>query len=174
MTAQTIVETERLLVRPWRLDDVEDAYAMYGDPEVTRTLPDTKQHTSIEESRAHLAALVAQTDPASPLGEWAVVEKESGQVVGGALLNHAPINGGNPVEIGYYFARSRWGRGYATEVARALVAHGLEHAGLDEILGVIVPGNVASGRVLEKAGMRHEGRGDYAGWPVEVYRARRG
>jgi RimJ/RimL family protein N-acetyltransferase len=164
-----IFETDRLIVRPWTPDDLQDAYAMYGDPEVTRYLPDRLQHTSLDETRAWLDDMLEKQDPGNPLGFWAAVERSSGRVIGGAVLIHAPINGGNPVEIGYNFARDAWGKGYATEVARALLRHGFKRANLANIVAVIVPDNHASRRVLEKIGMRAEGMGDYNGHPVEVF-----
>jgi RimJ/RimL family protein N-acetyltransferase len=164
-------ETDRLIVRPWTLDDLQDAFAMYGDPEVTRYLPDRLQHSSLDETRTWLEGMVAkqQQDPESPLGFWAAVERSSGRVIGGAVLMRAPINGGNPIEIGYNFARDAWGKGYATEVAHALLRYGFDTLHLSRIVAVIVPDNHASRRVLEKIGMHAEGMGDYAGHPVEVF-----
>ncbi len=168
---ETIFETERLLVRDWRLEDAEDAFAMYGDPEVSRTLPDEMAHASVDETRGWLARKVVarNTTPVSKLGFWAVVERESGRVIGGALLEHAPINAGNPVEIGYHFARSAWGQGYATELGHALLRYGFEVAGLQQIVAAVLPDNTASRYVLEKLGMRYDGPGVYAGFPLDVF-----
>jgi RimJ/RimL family protein N-acetyltransferase len=132
-------------------------------------LPDHLNHTTIEQTEQLLDKTIREYDPTSPLGYWAVVEKSGGAVIGGAVLIHAPINGGNPVEIGYYFARSAWGNGYATELARGLLDYGFSVADLSEIWAVIIPENTASGRVLEKAGMEHRGLGEYNGHPVEVF-----
>ncbi len=85
------------------------------------------------------------------------------------MLDRAPIGGGNPVEIGYYLARSAWGKGYATELASGLIRYGFGALGLDQIVAVILPENVASGRVLEKAGLCHAGLTDYNGHAVELY-----
>lgn len=168
---ETILETERLLVRHWRLDDAEDAFAMYGDPKVTRTLPDEMAHASVEDTREWLARKIAERNaaPASTLGSWAVVDRQSRRVIGGALLDHAPINGGNPVEIGYHVARSAWGKGYATELGHALLRYGFEVASLQQIVAATLPDNTASRRVLEKLGMRYAGLGDYAGFPLDVF-----
>lgn len=164
-----IFRTDRLVVRPWKAGDLDAAFAMNRDPEVTRYLPDYMACATLDEARAWLDTRIARHDPSSGLGFWAAVEAESGTVVGGAVLDHAPIGGGNPVEIGYYVARSAWGKGYATELAAGLLRYGFETLGLDRIVAVIIPENAASARVLEKAGMRHDGLTDYNGHPVEQY-----
>lgn len=168
-----IFRTDRLVVRPWQASDLDAVFAMNRDPEVTRYLPDYMACPTLDDARAWLETRIARYDPSSGLGFWAVVEAASGEVVGGAVLDHAPIDGGNPVEIGYYLARGAWGRGYATEIARGLLGHGFDTLGLDRIVAVILPENVASGRVLEKAGMRHVGPAEYNGHPVDLYVADR-
>jgi len=164
-----IFRTDRLVVRPWEAGDLDAAFAMNRDPEVTRYLPDYMACATLDDARAWLEARIARHDPASGLGFWAAVEAESGAVIGGAVLDHAPIGGGNQVEIGYFFARLAWGKGYATELAAGLLRYGFGTLGLDRIVAVIIPENAASGRVLEKAGMRHAGLTDYNGHPVELY-----
>jgi [ribosomal protein S5]-alanine N-acetyltransferase len=166
-----ITESARLIVREWVLTDAEDAYAMYGDREVTATLPDHMYDESLDSTRVWLADKVRQqTERTSPdgLGMWAVVERSSGRVIGGALLQQARINGKSQVELGYHFARAAWGQGYATEVARALLDYGFQTLGLRRIVGVVLPDNLASRRVLLKIGMHSEGMGDYDGYPIEV------
>lgn len=170
MTGKTIVTTERLSVRQWRVTDAEDAYGMYGDRDVTATLPDEMFDESVEVTRRWLARKVEeQATSDSGLGMWAIEERSSGRVIGGALLKPARINGRDQVEVGYHFARAAWGKGYATEVARALVDYGFGELGLTRIVGVVLPENHASRRVLEKIGMEPEGMGDYDGFPIEVY-----
>jgi ribosomal-protein-alanine N-acetyltransferase len=171
---RVIVETARLIVREWVLDDAEDAFVLYGDPAVTATLPDAMRRVSRETTRAWLAGMERQqaADPTPEgLGLWAVVERASGRVVGGAQLQQARINGQEQVELGYHLARAAWGNGYATEVASALRAYGFETLGLRRIVGVVLPDNHASRRVPEKIGMHPEGLGDYDGFPVEVLAA---
>jgi RimJ/RimL family protein N-acetyltransferase len=166
----TIMHTERLLVRRWALADADDAFAMYGDPLVTATLPDHMRDASVEETRAWLERkVVEQAQETDGLGMWAVEELASGRVVGGALLQQAPINGREQVEVGYHFARAAWGQGYATEVAQGLVDYGFQTLGLTRIVGVVLPDNTASHRVLQKIGMQREGLGEYQGYAIEVY-----
>lgn len=164
-----IFRTERLVVRPWEHGDLDDVFAINRDPDVTRYLPDYMACTTRDEARTWLAARIERDDPTSSLGFWATVEADTGRVIGGATLMHAPIGGGNPVEIGYYFRQSVWGKGYATELAAGLLRYGFESLPADEIVAVIIPENIASGRVLEKVGMRHAGLSDYNGHAVELY-----
>lgn len=164
----TIVETDRLIVRYWQDTDVEDAFAIYGDPEVTRYLAGDARDTVIEETRAWIVGKVASQAEKVPLGVWAVEERATGRVVGHALLQYATINGEDRVEVGYAFSRPAWGKGYATEIAQAMLRVGFERLNLAEIYGVVIPENGASRRVLEKVGMRNLGMGDYKGFPIEV------
>jgi len=164
-----IFRTERLVVRPWETGDLDDVFAMNRDPEVTRYLPDYMACATRDEARAWLETRIERHDPTSSLGFWATVEASSGRVIGGATLMRAQIGGANLVEIGYYFHQSVWGKGYATELAAGLLRYGFDTLDEDQIVAVIIPENAASGRVLEKAGMRHAGQSEYNGHVVELY-----
>jgi ribosomal-protein-alanine N-acetyltransferase len=72
-------------------------------------------------------------------------------------------NAGSEIDLGYHFARPSWNRGFATEAAVAVLAHGLGPLGLDSIMAVAAPKNIGSRRVMEKAGMRYEGRAEFYG-----------
>jgi [ribosomal protein S5]-alanine N-acetyltransferase len=169
----TIFETERLIVRDWTLDDAEDAFAIYGDPEVTRYLGGDPYRETVEEVRELLARSIARNAERAPLGSWAVVEKASGSVVGGAILLAAPINGSEEIELGYHFAKAAWGKGYATEVSFGLLDYGFNRLGLERIVGVYFEENPASGNVLRKIGMRDEGAADYNGTTLRYFVADR-
>jgi [ribosomal protein S5]-alanine N-acetyltransferase len=164
----TILETDRLIVRSWTADDAEDAFAIYGDPEVTHYLPEDVRDTTIEDTKTWLAGKVMSQGENEPLGVWAVEERATGRVIGHALLQYAPINGEDRAEVGYALARAAWGKGYATEIAQAMLRVGFDTLNLTEIYGVVIPENTASRRVLEKIGMRNLGIGDYNGFPIEV------
>jgi len=87
---------------------------------------------------------------------WTVVEKATNTVIGQGGLVPIAFNG-DEVELGYRFGKAHWGKGYATEVARASAAYGFEVLGLDRLVAVSFPGNVASRRVLTKAGFEELG-----------------
>lgn len=164
----TITESERLIVRHWRRDDAADAFSIYGDPEVTRYLPDDVRDTTVEDTKAWFTGKVTSQGDKAPLGVWAVEERATGHVIGHALLQYAQINGENRVELGYAFAHAAWGHGYATELAHALLRFGFDTLNLAQVYGVVLPENSASRHILEKIGMRSLGIGDYGGFPIEV------
>src|SRR5205823_14550586 len=83
-------------------------------------------------------------------GQWAVVEKATGHVIGRAGLWNP--EGGYGLEVGWVIRRSRWGQGFATEAARAAVQHGFETVGATHLISLIRPDNARSLRVAEKIG----------------------
>ena len=89
------------------------------------------------------------------LGMFGVRLRDQPMPVGWAGLQ--PLSGTDEIEVGYAFGKSAWGRGYATEVASALVQWGFEALGLERIVAVASPENAASRRVMDKLGMRYEG-----------------
>ena len=97
---------------------------------------------------------------------WAVEERTTGTFIGQCGLrpaNSMDENAGSEIDLGYHFARASWNKGFATEAAIAVLAHGLGPLGLDSIMAVAAPENVGSWRVMEKAGMRYEGQAEYYG-----------
>ena len=126
---------------------------------------------TVEESEARLARLMAHQERHG-FSLWAVTDRESGAVMGDCgliLLAHR----GPEIELGYRLAKPYWGRGYATEAASAWVAHGFGELGLDRIVAVTHPENVASQHVLEKVGMRFQGMSLYEGARVRMYAVER-
>ncbi len=163
-----IFETERLTVRPWTADDAAAAFAIYRDPEVTRYLGNSRTHTELADSAAWIARLAERNAALTGgLGLWAATLREADRPIG--LLALAPLDGGSEIEVGYHLGRDWWGRGYATELARGGLDYGFGGLGLGRIVGVTFPENVASQRVLLKAGLRHEGRGSYYGHELEYF-----
>jgi RimJ/RimL family protein N-acetyltransferase len=146
-----VIETERLLLRDWRPADAEPFAALNADPEVARYLrgPMTR-----EDSDELIARIRAHWDEHG-FGLYAVEVKDSGTFAGFAGL---AIPSFLPevlpaVEVGWWLAREHWGNGYATEGARACLAHGFGELGLEQIVALIDPGNRASVRVAERLGM---------------------
>ena len=142
------IRTRRLLLRPYRFDDVGDVFAYGSDEEWARYLdvqqPYTRRSTEEDIARAILAG------GASPM--WAMVHE--GRVVGGITLIDRDAGAG---ELGYSLARPLWGKGLMTEAATAVLIHGFETFGLRRIYASTDIRNTASWRVMEKLGMQREG-----------------
>jgi RimJ/RimL family protein N-acetyltransferase len=166
-----ILSTDRLRVRPWTAsdDDIAAAFAIYGDPLVLRYLFGKTPDASIDVTRDWLTRLVATADPTAPTGSWAIEERATGQVIGTLIFKVVEMNGVAEPEIGFHLARSAWGKGYATEASRALIAYGFATLDAPRIIGFAKPDNAASRRVLEKVGMHEDGTGTFKGDPVVVY-----
>ena len=138
--------TERLALRPPTLDDLPAWHAIYLDAEeVWYGAP----RSSLEENRAKLERQIAHHEQH---GFGMCTVELAGKTIGAAGLQH--LEGGPEVEVGYRFLKEHWGRGYATESARASIAYGFDEVGLDRIVAVALESNVASRRVLEKCGLR--------------------
>jgi RimJ/RimL family protein N-acetyltransferase len=105
-------------------------------------------------------------------GPWVFSDRATGERVGGAALRRVELEGREEVEVGYRVAARWWGRGIATEMATALVAVARERLGLDEIVAYTLPDNLASRRVMEKAGFRYERDIEWASLPHVLYRLR--
>ena len=160
-----MIETPRLLIRLPEDDDAEAYYAIHADPDVTRWLGGGGPN-SIEDERNRIASRRAMHDE---LGYtmWTVEEKATNEVVG--LAGLFPVEKVGPeIEVAYHFRKDRWGRGYATEAARACLDYGFDN-GLEKILGLVAPANTASIHVLEKCGMQRTGTGRYYDMDLLVF-----
>lgn len=163
-----IFETARLIVRPWRPEDDEVAFAIYRDPLVTRYLGGGGPHPDVAHSRAWIDLLAARnaTDPPG-MGAWAATLRGGGPPIGSVLLR--PLDGGPEIELGYHLGRDWWGQGYATELAARGLHYAFADLGLPRVVGVTFPENEASQRVLLKIGLRHEGRRHVFGHDLEYF-----
>jgi RimJ/RimL family protein N-acetyltransferase len=146
------LESPSLLLEPLSPADYGWLCALYADAEVMRYIGTGVR--SEQQSRANLDALAAQAERLG-FGYWVVRDRGSGERLGGAAL--MVRREGLPVELGFLFARVAWGRGVATEAARALVAHAFGVLRLPELQAFIDVANAASGAVLRKAGLRDKG-----------------
>ncbi|HEV2914647.1 MAG TPA: GNAT family N-acetyltransferase [Pyrinomonadaceae bacterium] len=149
-----IVETERLILRTWLLNDLKDFLEIYGDPEVWRYVdPNGVLRNETAARRSLMRGQAYQQEHG--FCHWAVVEKSRGRVIGACGFNL--FRGGPQLELVYHFARLYWGRGYATEAVRACLRYASEKLGAPEIVASIDSENLASRRVLEKIGFIPQG-----------------
>lgn len=149
------LETDRLLLRPFAVDDFDGLYSYQSHPDVATYLlwgPRTE-----DEVRVALEKKLASGSIASPgdILSLAVVLKETGALVGDFIL-HWIEDEHRQAEIGYIIHPDHAGRGYATEAGRVILRIGFEDLELHRVFGRVEPRNVGSARVLEKLGMRLE------------------
>jgi ribosomal-protein-alanine N-acetyltransferase len=163
-----ILETDRLLLRPFVAADLDWLARLYTDEETRRFFP--VGVLDRERTREELDWFIAGGDPAFPgLVLGALVEKASGQPVGRAGMLGWELEGRRETEIAYLVARERWGDGFGTEIARALVHHGFETLGLTRLIALIHPDNRASVRTAERAGLAFERRIALDGTPCLIH-----
>jgi len=153
-----ILETPRLILRHQVPADLDDLWALYCDPEITKYIPDAPR--TREEAREELEWHM-NGHPRNPeLGLWATIHKETGKFIGRCGLLPWTIEDQQEVEVAYTIARSYWGHGLATEAAQAILQYGFEILNLSRLVSLIEPENIASQRVAEKIGMIFEKRVD--------------
>jgi ribosomal-protein-alanine N-acetyltransferase len=161
-----VLVTERLRLRPMTADDLEELTVVYTHPLVAQWIgPHTPEDVAEDLRR--------QLDYQDRYGWslWAVEDRASGRFLGDCGLQ--PLEHRGPdVELGYDLHPDAWGRGLATEAARAVVAEAFGPLGLDHIVAVVRPRHAASRRVLEKAGLAQTGERVLYGMPMLVYEAR--
>ena len=149
-----ILETERLILRTWLLNDLKDFFEIYGDPEVWRFVDPKGVLKNEEAARLSLRRGIAYQEEHG-ICHWATVEKKRGKVVGACGFNL--FEGGPELELVFHFAPAYWGLGYATEAARACLRYAFEELNAPQIVASTDPKNVASQRVLEKIGLVYQG-----------------
>ena len=148
--SMSIIETRRLILRPWREEDAADLYRYASDPEVGPAAG-WAPHTSVEDSLQVLHTILMKPDT------WAVTRKGSDEPVGsvGIFPSSCSLAKGQP-EIGYWLARPLWGNGYMPEAVRALIALCFDR-GEGEVFCAHADFNLKSRRVIEKCGFRYLG-----------------
>ncbi len=145
-----IIETPRLLLRTWTIDDAPAALAIWGDPAVM-TFIDCGQTLPDLEAAPQAVARAIESYEQRGLCLWPVIEKASGRLIG--CCGFHAFEGGPALELAFHFARSDWGKGYATEAARVCVEYALHTLAATRIVASAHPDNIASVRVLEKTGL---------------------
>jgi len=148
------LETERLRLRRFTDDDVENLVELDGDPAVMKFINGGRPTPRAEIEDEVLPAFLGYYERFEGYGFWAVVEKSTGRFLG--WFHFRPAKGAPPgeIELGYRLRRSAWGKGYATEGSRALIEKGFVELGVERVVAETMVVNVASRRVMEKAGLR--------------------
>jgi RimJ/RimL family protein N-acetyltransferase len=154
----SFLQTDRLLLRRFTEDDRDWLCELYADADVTRYLGGVQ---TAEQVDGLLRRRILDYYEAHPgLGVWMTIERATGARAGFHLLNHP--YGESFVQIGFTLPKAMWGRGYGTEMARAVLRYGFADLGLPRIAGIASLPNVTSQRVLEKIGLRRRGERRFA------------
>jgi RimJ/RimL family protein N-acetyltransferase len=148
------LETERLVLRQFTGEDVENLVGLDRDPEVMRFINGGRPTPRAEIENDVLPVFLGYYERDARYGFWAAVERSTGRFI--SWFHFRPAEGAPPdeVELGYRLRRSAWGKGYATEGSRALIDKGFAELGVERVVASTMVVNVASRRVMEKAGLR--------------------
>jgi RimJ/RimL family protein N-acetyltransferase len=167
----TTVETSRLVLRRWREEDVRPFAAVNADPGVMRWIGDGSVHD--EEYTRTMVGHMERHWEEEGFGLFAVEVRETGTLAGftGLAVPRFMPEVLPAVEIGWRLGPAFWGRGLATEAARAVLGYGFREHGLDRVISLVQTGNSASARVTAKLGMRldRELVASRSGRPTQVF-----
>ena len=166
-----VLQTPRLLLRELTDQDHEALYEMYRDERMNRYLggPPPPREEYWRRVRETWPAYYARHG----FGLWATVRRADGRLVGRSGLLSQEVDGERHVEVAYALAPEFWGRGYATEAARALRDHAFRTLDAPHLISLILPENAASIAVAERNGMTFWKMADFRGYRVRVYRVTR-
>ena len=146
------IQTRRLYLRVFELTDLDALAKINSDPEVMRHTGDGNT-VSREETEKRLHAYLEHWRQHG-FGLRAAIHKSNHAFVGFCGLQF--VVGTQEIEVGFRFAKQYWGQGFATEATRAVLRHGFEVLSLERVIGLAHPANIASQRVLQKSGLKHE------------------
>ena len=154
-----IIQTKRLILRQWREDDLEFFAEMNADPRVMEYFPAVK---TFEESLQEYRAIVDHFEKYH-YGWWAVSENNKSQFIGFIGLRYLefPAAFTPKVEVAWRLRYDYWGKGYATEGAKASLRYGFERLHLPEIIPFTSQPNLRSKAVMERIGMHHSAKDDF-------------
>jgi ribosomal-protein-alanine N-acetyltransferase len=149
-----VLSTPHLILRDLRPTDLNDLYEYASDPEIDHHVP-WEHYKNIEEARENLNEYLEEYEK-DGLGAWGIEHRADKKLIG--IINTSiPHSIHRRVEVGYTISRAYWGRGLATEALQAVIQFGFEKMELFRIEAVVLPENIASAKVLLKAGMQFEG-----------------
>ena len=150
-----VLETSRLILRSAEPGDLDAMQALYGDEETMRWIGAGDGVRTREQTARGIRRMMEHQE-SHGYSIWVVAERSSGEVIGNCGLVLVEWEGPD-VELAYMIRRDRWGEGIATEAATASLEHGLGPLAMQRVIGLAYPENIASHRVMEKAGMTRVG-----------------
>lgn len=156
----TIIETERLILRTWRKEDAATYFQINQNPKVIEFL---RGSLTMEQVKDFILAVNSHGDKHG-YTFWATCLKETGELMGfiGLKYTNWESHFTPAVGVGWRLGSQYWGKGFATEGAKASLEYGFKQCGLKEIISFTVPANFRSIRVMEKIGLKRDVYGDFA------------
>ncbi|MBN1315589.1 MAG: GNAT family N-acetyltransferase [Anaerolineales bacterium] len=163
--ANVTISTSRLILRPLTFMDVDPLYTILSEKDILQYFPESGPLT--RERVEKIINRRLEHWQKHGYGWWALETKAGGELIGWCGLLYLPET--DEVEVGYLIKHSHWRQGLATESSRTSLAYGFDKLGIDRIVGIVHPANIASQRVLEKISMRFVDRNNYFGMPCFRY-----
>ena len=160
-----MIETERLIFRPFTEEDLPKLVEQRSDPDVNRYLGGPARQNA--EALATRLKFYMDCYDKFGFGSCAMLWKETGEMIGTAGIQ--PLEDTGEIEVGYSIIKPYWGLGIGTEAAKGWMAYGFNTAGLERIVAIAVEENTASRRIMEKLGMRYEKTEIHYGEPCAFY-----
>ena len=164
-----MLETNRLLIRKFTLDDLDELIELRSDPLVNKYLGGTRLQNA--EAITKRMQFYIDCYEKHGFGACAMIWKPTGEMFGWSGLQ--PLEETGEIEVGYGMAQKFWGMGIGCECARAWLKYGFEKAGLKRIVAVASPENTGSWRIMEKCGMRYEKTETHYGETCVLYAVER-
>ena len=149
-----ILETPRLILRHLVLDDLDELFKSYSDPEIRKYYPEGV--LTLAETKEELEWFLNGHPEHPELGLWATVHKETGKFIGRCGLLAYEIDGKSEIEISYMLNKSFWHQGLATEAAEGIMKYAFDELQLSRLICLMHPDNIPSQRVAERIGMTRE------------------
>jgi ribosomal-protein-alanine N-acetyltransferase len=144
-----VLQTQRLSLREFDLEDVDALAAILSDPETMRYYPMLFDRAAVVDWILRNRTRYANDG----FGLWAMILNTTGDLIGDCGLVRQTVDGSDEIEIGYHVRRDLWGQGYASEAAQACRDYGFANLKVDRLISLIRPENLQSRRVAEKNGM---------------------
>ena len=144
---QIVFETERLFIRPYTMDDLDNFFRLNGDEEVMRYI---RTAQTLEESKVFLKKIINAYAERPGTGRWGMFSKDDQYVGSFAII---PVESSDKLQqLGYALLKENWGRGYASESVKGGIHYAFNQLGLTQIAGITFPENIPSQKVLLKNG----------------------
>lgn len=161
------LETQRLILREFQQKDLHQLATILANPQVMKFSPTGILSTC--QTQAKIDSFINSYEVFG-FGKWAIIFKQSNQLIGYCGIAIEKIDNVNQREIGYRIDPNFWGKGLGTEAASATIQYGFEQLRFPYILGMVERANTASVRVLEKLGMKYEKETIFYGVDMDIYR----